>query len=190
MSCPSAIFSLRATSMSRGRSKRSTRGICCTWKTPPTVNLSNPVIVQNLRRSFTSTKPTRFAKSTLRTFSDGFQISSTSHTPRKTLSSALIRCRRNLRRCTIGPVQLYNSRSNIIKLNEFFDEFDRKDDTFYVFSFKADHLLLPAIDNSYNFSQIKMNLIMPRNNGDLLFLRSPELPLNSKFSLHFSHLDR
>lgn len=66
---------------------------------------------------------------------------------------------------TIGPVQLYNANLNIIKLNEFFDEINRKDDTFYVFSFKADHLLLPAIDNSYNFSQIKMNLIMPRSNS-------------------------
>lgn len=64
------------------------------------------------------------------------------------------------------PVQLYNSNLNIIKLNEFFDEINRKDDTFYVFSFRADHLLLPAIDSNYNFSQIKMNLIMPRNNGE------------------------
>lgn len=64
-----------------------------------------------------------------------------------------------------SPMQLYNSNMNIIKLNEFFDEIDRKDDTFYVFSFKADHLLLPP-DSSYNFSQIKMNLIMPRNNGE------------------------
>jgi regulator of replication initiation timing len=79
----------------------------------------------------------------------------------------------------IGPVQkqlmynnnkdknIYNSNLNIIKLNEFFDEINRKDDTFYVFSFKADHLLLPAIDSKYNFSQIKMNLIMPRNNGKI-----------------------
>jgi cyclic AMP-dependent transcription factor ATF-6 beta len=76
----------------------------------------------------------------------------------------------------IGPMQLYkkdfkdknlyNSNLNIIKLNEFFEEINRKDDTFYVFSFKADHLLLPAIDSNYNFSQIKMNLIMPRNNGN------------------------
>lgn len=66
----------------------------------------------------------------------------------------------------MGPLQLYNSNLNVIKLNEFFDEINRKDDTFYVFSFKADHLLLPAIDGSYNFSQIKMNLIMPRNNGE------------------------
>lgn len=69
---------------------------------------------------------------------------------------------------TQPPVQLYDSNLNIIKLNEFFEEIGRKDDTFYVFSFRADHLLLPAIDSKYNFSQIKMNLIMPRNNGNLI----------------------
>lgn len=83
----------------------------------------------------------------------------------------------------IGPVQLYNSNMNIIKLNEFFDEINRKDDTFYVFSFKADHLLLPAIDNSYNFSQIKMNLIMPRSNGESrILLLSNVSTLNASFS--------
>lgn len=73
------------------------------------------------------------------------------------------RSQKNKKKPPIGPV-LYNSNLNVIRLNEFFDEINRKDDTFYVFSFKADHLLLPP-DNSYNFSQIKMNLIMPRNNG-------------------------
>lgn len=64
------------------------------------------------------------------------------------------------------PVQLYDS--NFFKLHEFFEEINRKDDTFYLFSFRADHLLLPAIENQQNFSQIiKMNLIMPRNNDSL-----------------------
>lgn len=64
-----------------------------------------------------------------------------------------------------APIQLYNPKSKLIQLNEFFEEINRQDDVFYVFSFKGDHMLLPAI-NSYNFSQIKMNLMMPaRVNG-------------------------
>ncbi|KAG5678066.1 hypothetical protein PVAND_007768 [Polypedilum vanderplanki] len=62
------------------------------------------------------------------------------------------------------PVQLYDS--NFFKIHEFFEEINRKEDTFYLFSFRADHLLLPAIEK--NFSQIiKMNLIMPRSNDSL-----------------------
>lgn len=64
-----------------------------------------------------------------------------------------------------GNIQqnLYNP--SFFKLHEFFDEIKRKDDTFYVFSFKGEHMLLPAL-HTQNFSQIvKMNLIMPRNNG-------------------------
>lgn len=74
--------------------------------------------------------------------------------------------RQQKKKPVVGPMQLYDSNLNIIKLNEFFDEINRKDDTFYVFSFNADHLLLPAIDSNYKFSQIKMNLIMPRSNGE------------------------
>jgi hypothetical protein len=62
------------------------------------------------------------------------------------------------------PVQLTYD-SSFFKLHEFFEEINRKEDTFYLFSLKADHLLLPA-DYPQNFSQIiKMNLIMPRSNN-------------------------
>lgn len=61
-------------------------------------------------------------------------------------------------------IQFYDTA--FFKMHEFFEEIDRKEDTFYLFSFKADHLLLPAIDYPQNFSQIiKMNLIMPRSNN-------------------------
>lgn len=56
---------------------------------------------------------------------------------------------------------LYNPES--FEFHEFFDEIKRKQDTFYVLSFRSDQqlILLPAIEN---FSQkFKMNLIMPRS---------------------------
>lgn len=55
---------------------------------------------------------------------------------------------------------LYNA--DLFKFHEFFDEIKRKEDTFYVLSFKSDHLLLPAIDNLSRM--VKMNLLMPRTN--------------------------
>lgn len=66
----------------------------------------------------------------------------------------------------LGGSNLHFYDTSFFKLNEFFEEINRKDDTFYLFSFKADHLLLPANDYPQNFSQIiKMNLIMPRSNN-------------------------
>jgi hypothetical protein len=64
----------------------------------------------------------------------------------------------------LDNIQFYDT--SFFKLHEFFEEINRKEDTFYLFSFKSDHLLLPAIDYPQNFSQIiKMNLIMPRSNN-------------------------
>lgn len=67
-------------------------------------------------------------------------------------------------RNNLDNIQFYDT--SFFKLHEFFEEINRKEDTFYLFSFKSDHLLLPAIDYPQNFSQIiKMNLIMPRSNN-------------------------
>ncbi len=48
--------------------------------------------------------------------------------------------------------------------HEIFDEIKRKDDTFYVLSFKNDHMLVPASPEENFF---KLNLIVPRTNETL-----------------------
>lgn len=58
---------------------------------------------------------------------------------------------------------LYNP--NSFKLHEFFDEINRRGDTFYVLSFNQ-NFLLPAIEN-FSQTHVKMNLLMPRNNETL-----------------------
>lgn len=59
-------------------------------------------------------------------------------------------------------VQVYNA--DAIKYAEFFDEIRRQDDTFYVVSFKGDHLLLPAVAHNKTFRP-KMSLMLPAVNG-------------------------
>lgn len=55
-------------------------------------------------------------------------------------------------------VQVYNA--DTIKYAEFFDEIRRQDDTFYVVSFKGDHLLLPAVAHNKTHRP-KMSLMLP-----------------------------
>lgn len=55
-------------------------------------------------------------------------------------------------------VQVYNA--DAIKYAEFFDEIRRQADTFYVVSFKGDHLLLPAVAHNKTFRP-KMSLMLP-----------------------------
>lgn len=43
---------------------------------------------------------------------------------------------------------------------EFFEAINRKDDTFYVVSFNADHMLLPALNHNKT-RRPKMSLILP-----------------------------
>lgn len=58
-------------------------------------------------------------------------------------------------------VQIYSpAYSNAMKYATFFEEIHRQDDTFYVVSFRADHLLLPALAHNKTFRP-KMSLILP-----------------------------
>lgn len=58
----------------------------------------------------------------------------------------------------MGQLQLYRQPDR--SQPEFLDAIDRREDTFYVVSFRRDHLLLPAISHNKT-SRPKMSLVMP-----------------------------
>ncbi|KAJ8377950.1 hypothetical protein AAFF_G00250130 [Aldrovandia affinis] len=66
------------------------------------------------------------------------------------------------------PVQAHQSIESQLQVilgaelsyNEFLDAIDRREDTFYVVSFRRDHLLLPAISHNKT-TRPKMSLVMP-----------------------------
>lgn len=61
----------------------------------------------------------------------------------------------------VKHVQIFNPEySNAMKYATFFEEIHRQDDTFYVVSFRADHLLLPALAHNKTFRP-KMSLMLP-----------------------------
>ncbi|XP_046958348.1 cyclic AMP-dependent transcription factor ATF-6 beta isoform X4 [Lynx rufus] len=61
-------------------------------------------------------------------------------------------------RDSAGQLQLYRHPDR--SQPEFLDAIDRREDTFYVVSFRRDHLLLPAISHNKT-SRPKMSLVMP-----------------------------
>ncbi|XP_006154371.2 cyclic AMP-dependent transcription factor ATF-6 beta isoform X2 [Tupaia chinensis] len=61
-------------------------------------------------------------------------------------------------RNSVGQLQLYRHPDR--SQPEFLDAIDRREDTFYVVSFRRDHLLLPAISHNKT-SRPKMSLVMP-----------------------------
>ncbi|XP_012660191.1 cyclic AMP-dependent transcription factor ATF-6 beta isoform X2 [Otolemur garnettii] len=61
-------------------------------------------------------------------------------------------------RDSVGQLQLYRHPER--SQPEFLDAIDRREDTFYVVSFRRDHLLLPAISHNKT-SRPKMSLVMP-----------------------------
>lgn len=64
----------------------------------------------------------------------------------------------HLPRDSVGQLQLYRHPDR--SQPEFLDAIDRREDTFYVVSFRRDHLLLPAISHNKT-SRPKMSLVMP-----------------------------
>ncbi|XDV41627.1 hypothetical protein PO909_010448 [Leuciscus waleckii] len=57
--------------------------------------------------------------------------------------------------------------------NDFFDELNRRGDTFYVISFRRDHLLLPA-NNHNKGSRPKMSLVLPAMNYNESVIKDKE----------------
>ncbi|CAK6955382.1 cyclic AMP-dependent transcription factor ATF-6 alpha [Scomber scombrus] len=57
--------------------------------------------------------------------------------------------------------------------SDFFDELNRRGDTFYVVSFRRDHLLLPATDHNKG-SRPKMSLVLPAMNINDSIIRDKE----------------
>uniref|UniRef100_A0A1B0C896 BZIP domain-containing protein n=1 Tax=Lutzomyia longipalpis TaxID=7200 RepID=A0A1B0C896_LUTLO len=59
-----------------------------------------------------------------------------------------------------NQVQVFKPRENSVKYAELFEEIRRRDDTFYVVSFHADHLMLPALAHNKT-RRPKMSLLLP-----------------------------
>ncbi|XP_051951291.1 cyclic AMP-dependent transcription factor ATF-6 alpha-like [Xyrauchen texanus] len=57
--------------------------------------------------------------------------------------------------------------------NDFFDEINRRGDTFYVISFRRDHLLLPATNHNKG-SRPKMSLVLPAMNYNESVIKDKE----------------
>nr|XP_008103915.1 PREDICTED: cyclic AMP-dependent transcription factor ATF-6 beta isoform X3 [Anolis carolinensis] len=65
---------------------------------------------------------------------------------------------RHMERNSLHPLQVYQHPDHTE--HDFMDAIDRREDTFYVVSFRRDHLLLPAISHNKT-SRPKMSLVMP-----------------------------
>ncbi|XP_044275615.1 cyclic AMP-dependent transcription factor ATF-6 beta isoform X2 [Varanus komodoensis] len=65
---------------------------------------------------------------------------------------------RRTERDSLSQLQVYQHPDH--KEHDFMDAIDRREDTFYVVSFRRDHLLLPAISHNKT-SRPKMSLVMP-----------------------------
>lgn len=83
------------------------------------------------------------------------------------------RNRKYIQEITNNGIQVFSPSPEQI-YSEFFEAINRQDDTFYVVSFSAHHMLLPALNHNKT-RRPKMSLIMPSvfpNGKTLLFCRT------------------
>ncbi|XP_005795708.1 cyclic AMP-dependent transcription factor ATF-6 alpha isoform X1 [Xiphophorus maculatus] len=70
-----------------------------------------------------------------------------------------------------SELQVYYARQHIY--SDFFDELNRRPDTFYVVSFRRDHLLLPATNHNKG-SRPKMSVVLPAMNVNESIIKDKE----------------
>ncbi|XP_054908519.1 cyclic AMP-dependent transcription factor ATF-6 alpha isoform X2 [Poeciliopsis prolifica] len=70
-----------------------------------------------------------------------------------------------------SELQVYYARQHIY--SDFFDELNRRPDTFYVVSFRRDHLLLPATNHNKG-SRPKMSVVLPAMNINESIIKDKE----------------
>lgn len=98
-----------------------------------------------------------------RKIANGVETNKVERTLRRRVQSGSYDAKRNSIDENIGGkhVQVFSPvYSNAMKYATFFEEIHRQDDTFYVVSFRADHLLLPALAHNKTFRP-KMSLMLP-----------------------------
>ncbi|XP_068188787.1 cyclic AMP-dependent transcription factor ATF-6 beta [Antennarius striatus] len=137
------------------------------------------LVLQDIDRYFTSTDCRQFNRSEslrladeLRGWVHRHQIDrKKSGGKPKTAKKAKIAQKAQLRKTNISrylPIQTHRSIESQLQVlpgpevtySDFLDAIDRREDTFYVVSFRRDHLLLPAITHNKT-SRPKMSLVMP-----------------------------
>ncbi|KAF7645428.1 hypothetical protein LDENG_00204810, partial [Lucifuga dentata] len=108
------------------------------------------------RMSNSNHKPTRTILKTQDKQADSAQIVTVQYTEEKSPGSEL--------QVYYAPHRTYS---------DFFDEINRRGDTFYVVSFRRDHLLLPATNHNKG-SRPKMSLLLPAMNINESIIRDKE----------------
>uniref|UniRef100_A0A672P2Q8 Cyclic AMP-dependent transcription factor ATF-6 alpha-like n=1 Tax=Sinocyclocheilus grahami TaxID=75366 RepID=A0A672P2Q8_SINGR len=96
------------------------------------------------------------------------RMSNTQHRGRTILS---LKCLYPVFRTPSSELQVYYAPHRTY--NDFFDELNRRGDTFYVISFRRDHLLLPATNHNKG-SRPKMSVVLPAMNYNESIIKDKE----------------